>query len=435
MSEEESRRKIREEIKGIFDRKKREFTPGETNIQYAGDVIDEKEIVAIVDSVLDGWFGLGKHGAAFSRDLSKFIGTKHTVLTNSGSSANLLAVSALSAKTFQNRLMPGDEAIIPAGAVFPTTFNPLIQNNLRPVLVDIGLGTYNTTPEMIKSAITEKTRLIMLPHTLGNPNQMDDIMQIAKEHNLFVIEDTCDALGSKYNGQMCGTFGDMGTSSFYPAHHMTMGEGGVVFTDNAQLRKILKSIRDWGRDCHCEWDQKSPDGTCEKRIGFEVDGIEYDHRYVYSNIGYNLKPLDLQAAMGRQQLKKLTEFNKIRKMNFKLLYDGVSKYEKFFILPKSVSNADPVWFAFPLTIKDNVPFRRRDITKFLEEKKIQTRVLFSGNIVRQPAYKNINYNISGELKNSDKVMKDSFFVGVYPGIDEKRIEYVLQMFEKFLKKY
>jgi len=424
---------IREEVKKIFSESSNEFSPGEDRIQYSGHVIDENEIMAIIDSILDGWFGIGKNAEAFNKNLCEYIGCGHSLLTNSGSSANLLAVSALVSDSKDKRIEKGDEAIIPAGATFPTTLNPIIQNGIKPVFVDVELGYYNTTPEKIKAALTDKTRLIMIPHTLGNPNEMEKIMKITDDNDLYVIEDSCDSLGSKYKGKMCGTFGDMGTLSFYPAHHMTIGEGGAVITDDSELERILVSLRDWGRDCHCKWNETSPKGSCGKRFDFKIDGIEYDHRYVYSNIGYNLKPLDLQAAMGIEQMKKLPVFEEIRKRNFDMIYKGLSEYEDYFILPESFEGSDPVWFAFPITLKDGVSFGRRDIMKWLEENKIQTRVLFSGNITRQPAYKNIEYEISGDLTNSDKIMKDSFFIGVYPGINEARINYILEKFDEFIR--
>lgn len=429
----EDRRAIHSEIEKLLSSRSGRFVPGESRIQYAGHVIDKDEISAIVDSILDGWFGMGKHSSEFSSKLAGYIRSKYTVLTNSGSSANLLAVSALMSEQVKDRLKYGDEAIVPAGATFPTTINPLIQNGLKPVLVDVEIGKYDTTPEMITDAISEKTRLIVLPHTLGNPNKMDEIMEIAESRGLRVIEDSCDALGSMYDGRMCGTFGVMGTFSFYPAHHMTTGEGGAVCTDDPVLKDILRSMRDWGRACFCEWDEKNPLGACGKRLEFEVDGIEYDHRYTYSNIGYNLKPLELQAAMGLEQLKKLPVFSKKRKENFKVMYKGISKYEDQFILPESFENADPVWFAFPLTIRDNAGFKRKDLMAWLEKNKIQTRVLFSGNIARQPAYRNVKFHISGKLDNSDRIMKDSFFVGIYPGIGEEQISYMLEKFDEFIR--
>lgn len=309
MSEEKIKKQIYDGIKRIYKNRKHRFVPGKTKIRYAGQVIDEKEIIAMVDSALGDWFGLGKHGDEFCSNFSKYLGSKYAILANSGSSANLLAVSALTSGQFSGRLNKGDEVITPA-ATFPTTVNPIVQNGLVPVFVDVELGTYNSNPGLIRDAISDKTKAIMIPHTLGNPNEMDAIMEIAEDKNLIVIEDSCDALGSKYKNKLCGTFGKMGTFSFYPAHHMTMGEGGAVVTNNAELKTIMQSIRDWGRACFCDWNETNPNGACKKRFDFEVDGMQYDHRYVYSNIGYNLKPLDLQAAIGVEQLKKTSRLHK-----------------------------------------------------------------------------------------------------------------------------
>ncbi len=436
MIEEEIRKKINNEIKNFFEFKKNKTKPliGKNYIQYAAAVYDENEIISIVNSLLDGWFGLGKNAEKFEIEFSNFLNSKYTILTNSGSSANLLSITALMQHQIENRLKKGDE-VITAAVTFPTTFNPIIQNNLKPVLIDVDSDTYNINSEKIREAISHKTRLIMVPHTLGNPNEMDTIMEIAEDYNIFVIEDACDALGSKYKGKMCGTFGDMGTFSFYPAHHMTMGEGGAIVTNNPELKIILESLRDWGRACFCKWNEKNPNGACGRRFDFKIDNISYDHRYVYTNIGYNLKPLDFQAAMGIEQLKKLPKFIQKRKKNFKTLYNEFLNYEDYFILPKSIEGADPSWFAFPLTIRDNVSFERNEILRWLEKCNIQTRLLFAGNIIHQPAYKKVKYRIVGKLNNSDKIMKNSFFIGVYPGITEEEIKYILLKFSEFIKKH
>jgi len=436
MKEEEIRKKINDDIKKFFEFKKNKTKspPGSTKIQYSGAIYDENEIVSIINTLLDGWFGLGKNAEKFENEFSKFLNVKNTIITNSGSSANLLSITALTQRQTNDKLKKGDEVITPS-VTFPTTFNPIIQNNLIPVLIDVDLGTYNINPEKIENAISDKTKLIMIPHTLGNPNQMDTIMEIAEDHHLFVIEDACDALGSEYKGKMCGTFGDIGTFSFYPAHHMTMGEGGAIVTDNTEIKTIVRSLRDWGRACFCKWNEKNSGGACGRRFDFKINGISYDHRYIYTNIGYNLKPLDLQAAMGIEQLKKLPDFIEKRKENFKILYDEFLNYEEYFILPQSTKGADPSWFAFPLTIRDNSSFERSEILKWLEKSNIQTRLLFAGNIIHQPAYKDIEYRIFGELKNSDKIMRDSFFIGVYPGITEEEIKYILLKFKEFIKKH
>lgn len=435
MNEEEIRQRVREEIARFFKLKKSRsaFAPGKSWVQYAGAVFDEREATAMVDSILDGWFGLGKKGREFEQEFSRFIDCKDAVLANSGSSANLLAVSSLFSPQFKNRLKRGDEVITPA-VTFPTTFNPLVQNDLTPVLLDVGLGTYNVNAENIEKAISRKTRLIMLPHTMGNPNEMDAVMDLAKEHDLIVIEDNCDALGSTYKGKKTGSFGELSTCSFFPAHHMSLGEGGIVCVNDRRLARIVRSLRDWGRDCYCEHDEIRKNGACGKRFDFKIGGIPYDHKYVYSNIGYNLKPLELQAAMGVEQLKRLPQFIEARKKNFKALYEEFSKYEDNFILPKALPNADPSWFAFPLTIRDGAKFNRGEITAWLEKNNIQTRLLFAGNIIRQPAYKEVKYRVVDDLPNSDKIMRDTFFIGVYPGIDEEKLKYVIARVREFMNR-
>lgn len=424
-------------IKKFYELKHKEkkFVPGTTKIHYAGRVFDEKEIIAMTDSVLDFWLTLGKYTDKFEENFSKSLRIKHTILTNSGSSANLLAVSALCSQQFRDTLKPGDEVIIQA-TTFPTTLNPIIQNNLTPVLLDVNLGTYNIDVEKIEKAITDKTKLIMLAHTLGNPNEMDIIIELAEKYGLYVIEDACDALGSQYKNKYVGTFGDMGTFSFYPAHHISMGEGGAVATDNSLLKTIVTSLRDWGRACFCRWNEKNPNGACKKRFGWQLGTLPkgYDHRYTYTNIGYNLKPLDIQAAMGIEQLKKFPRFIESRKKNFKKLYEIFSRYKDYFILPESLPKSDPCWFAFPLTIKKNAKFDRNDLTSWLEKNKIETRVIFSGNIIHQPAYKNVKYKIFGELKNSDLIMNNSFFIGIYPGITDEMIGYIEQKIKEFFSK-
>lgn len=429
------RKKILEEITKFYitDEKEKKFIPGKTLVQYSGSVYDEKEIKAMVSAVLDGWFGLGKYAREFENRFSKYLDVKKSFLTNSGSSANLIAISALKSKEFPDRLKNNDEVITPA-MTFPTTLNPIIQNNLKPVFIDVDLGTYNINTNNLKKAISEKTRLIMLPHTLGNPNDMDAIMDFALENNLSVIEDNCDALGSKYGNKKTGSFGILSTSSFYPAHHITMGEGGCISTNDERLFRIIKSIRDWGRSCYCKHDDIMPDDACGKRFDFKIGDTEYDHRYVYSHIGYNLKPLEFQAAMGIEQLKKLPDFIKARKRNFKTLFEEFSKYEDYFILPKSFKNSNTSWFSFPLTVREKSPFKRKDIITFLEKNKIQTRLLFAGNITKQPAYRDIDCRIVGNLENSDEIMWHSFFIGLYPGIDEEKMNYMIEKIKEFMVK-
>jgi len=422
--------KIREEI---FEKvreyhsvkEKKEFIPGKSTVFYSGTVMDEKETLSVVDTILDGWLGLSKKGEKLQNELKNFVGGKLCYLTNSGSSSNLVAITSIAKK-----LNRGAEVIIPACS-FPTTVNPIVQNNLIPVFVDSELGTYNSTPELIRNAVTPKTGAIIIAHTLGNPYPMDEIMEIAREHNLFVLEDCCDALGSKYNGKPCGGFGDLSTYSFYPPHHITMGEGGAVVINNEIFSKLVPSFRDWGRDCWCK---PGVSNTCGKRFCWKFGDLPYgyDHKYIFSNIGYNLKPTELQAAIGVEQFKKLPDFEKKRKENFQILYNLFSKYSNYFILPKALPDADPSWFSFPLTVKDNSIFSRLDFTNFLEENKIPTRTAFSGNITRHPAYSDVEYRISGDLKNSDKIMEDTFFLGIYPGITEEVMKHFCQKITEFM---
>lgn len=435
MEAEKIKKEIFEKVKEFYRLKHiKKFLPGKSKIHYAGRVYDEKEIIAMVDSVLDFWLTMGEYGEKFEQQFSKCLSVKHAILTNSGSSANLLAVSSLFSQQIDGRLNKGDEVITPA-CTFPTTLNPIIQNGLRPVFVDVELGTYNINVGQLKEALTERTKLIMIPHTLGNPCEMDAIMKIAKEHNLYVIEDTCDALGSKYDGKSLGTFGNVGTFSFYPAHHITLGEGGALITNDDNLARIVTSLRDWGRACFCKWNEKNPEGACHKRFDFKLEEVSYDHRYIYDNIGYNLKLLDIQPAMGLEQLKKLPSFIKTRKKNFQKLYQIFSQYKDFFILPQILEKSDPSWFGFPITLKENTPFNRRDMLVWLEKNNIQTRLLFAGNITRQSAYKNIDYRIHRALKNSDIVMENSFFLGVYPGLTDEMMEYTTNKIEEFMQKF
>lgn len=414
-------------LERIFKEKKEQFVPGKTTIQYALAVYDHNEIFGALKSLLSGWFGIGKYANEFEKQFSKFLGTKHCILANSGSSANLLAVEAL-------KLPKGAEAITPA-TTFPTTINPLIQRGIKPVLMDINPTTYNIDASELKAAFSKKVKLLMLPHTLGNPNEMDEIMEFAEKHDLFVIEDACDALGSKYDGKYVSTFGDAGTFSFYPAHHITMGEGGAIVTKNEEFALTVRSFRDWGRACVCPICTIALDPNAYCPLRFTKTPLpEYDKRYTYINIGYNLKPLDLQAAIGLQQLQKLPQFIQKRKKNFRKLHEELSKFEDYFILPKTVPKADPCWFAFPITVKEKAPFKRKDIVNFLEEHHIATRPLFAGNILRQPAYKSVKCRVVGKLQNSDAVMKSSFFVGIHPGLTEEMLEYMIETFEEFIRK-
>lgn len=416
--------------------REKKFKAGETYINYAGRVFDEEELLNLVDSSLEFWLTSGRYEQEFSDKLCKYLGTNHALLVNSGSSANLLAFSALTAPELEKigqRLKPGDEFITVA-ASFPTTVNPGIQYGMVPVFIDIELGTYNIDTSKLEEAISPKTKLIMIAHTLGNPFNLDAVMKVAKKHNLWVVEDTCDALGAKYDGKFCGTIGDIGTLSFYPAHQITTGEGGAVVTNNSILKLYLASFRDWGRDCWC---LPGKDNTCGKRFQWELGKLPkgYDHKYIFSRIGYNLKITDLQAAIGRAQIEKLSEFVQARRNNHKALFKSLKQFEKFFILPKATSKSEPSWFGFMLTIREDAPFTKQEIVTHLEEKKIATRNLFTGNILRQPAYCNINHRVFENLTNTDLVMNNGFWIGVYPGIDKARRDYMLETITKFCSKY
>lgn len=432
--EKEIRNQIFERVKELYKLREEigdKFNPGETPIRYAGRVYDEKEMISIVDSALDFILTADRYAEEFEHRFSKFFGVKHTILTNSGSSANLLALSALTSPKLEKPIQPGDE-IITVACAFPTTVNSIIQNRLVPGFIDVELGTYNIDVSRIEPSISKKTRAIMLAHALGNPFDLDAVMEIAKKYDLFVIEDICDAVGSTYNGRLVGTFGDIGTVSFYPAHHITMGEGGALITDDNKLARIIRSFRDWGRDCWCK---PGYDNTCGKRFKWKLGDLPfgYDHKYIYSHIGYNLKITDMQAAIGIEQLKKLPNFIKARKNNFQKLYEGLKKYSKYFILPKWSSKADVSWFGFPLTVRENAPFSRNEITGFLEVKKIATRVLFAGNILRHPGYidSSFEYRVHGYLENTDKILNNTFWFGVYPGLNKEMIDYILNVFDKF----
>lgn len=410
------------------------FRPGMDKVHYGGRVYDEEELLALVEAALEYWLTLGRHGLAFEEELAAYLGVEHVWMVNSGSSANLLAVATLSSPHVERGLRPGDEVITPA-ATFPTTVAPLVQYGLVPVFVDCELGTYNVDPERVAEAIGPRTRALFLPHTLGNPCAMGPLMELAREHELWVLEDACDALGSRYAGRLVGTFGDVGTFSFYPAHHITTGEGGAVAIHDEQLAKVARSLRDWGRDCWCDARTQNSNGACGRRFEYEIPGVPgtYDHKYVYSEIGYNLRPTDLQAALGRVQLRKFPSFIKARKANFRRLLEGLARYQDFLILPSWDPLADVSWFAFPITVRDNPRFTRGDLVRWLERAKIETRYLFAGNILRQPGYRDIPHRVVGDLERTDLVMRGSFFIGVYPGIGAAELEYVLETFEAFFK--
>jgi CDP-4-dehydro-6-deoxyglucose reductase, E1 len=400
------------------------------SVPFSGRVYDESELMRLVESSLDFWLTAGKNADEFERDFALINDLKYSLLVNSGSSANLVAFSTLtSEKLGDKRLKPGDE-VITVAAGFPTTVAPIVQNGCVPVFLDVEMGTYNIDTNLLEQALSHKTKAIMIAHTLGNPFDAEIIMEFANKHSLWVVEDCCDALGSTINGKRVGTFGHIATCSFYPAHHMTMGEGGAVMTNISKLFVIARSFRDWGRDCYCD---PGKDNTCGRRFSGEHGDLPfgYDHKYVYSHIGYNLKVTDMQAAIGLAQLDKLDGFIQKRKENFGILFDYFRKYKDVFVLPVVKDGYDPSWFGFPLTILEHQTFSRNEITQFLESNRISTRLLFAGNLTKQPAFKNVNYRVVGELKNTDIVMKNTFFVGVYPGIDSNRMKYMLSKFDEF----
>jgi CDP-6-deoxy-D-xylo-4-hexulose-3-dehydrase len=430
--ERELREEIFQRVKEIYRLRSlnNEFVPGETYVKYAGRVYDEQEMVSLVDSALDFWLTSGRFTEEFQKNFAAFFGVKHAILCNSGSSANLLALSALtSPKLGAEALGKGDEVITVASG-FPTTVNAIVQNGLIPVFLDAELETYNADLSLLEEAVSKRTRAIMIAHTLGNPFDLDRVLQVAREHKLYLIEDSCDALGATYGGKLVGTFGTLATFSFYPAHHITMGEGGAVITNDSRFKTVVESFRDWGRDCWCD---PGKENTCGKRFAWQLGELPfgYDHKYIYSHIGYNLKATDMQAAVGVVQLRKARSFIEKRKRNFQLLYDGLKKYEEVFILPRALPKSDPSWFGFILTVREGAPFSKNQIVEYLESHKVATRMLFGGNLLRQPAYAEVQCRVVGDLTNADKIMNDTFWIGVYPGIDEQRIEYVLKQFDGF----
>lgn len=407
----------------------RPFVPFESKVPYAGRVFDAREVMALTSSALDFWLTLGPYGAEFEDKMRRLFGTRDFVLTNSGSSANLAAISALCSRQLDGHLKPGDEVITPA-VTFPTTLSPILQNGLIPVFVDCEIGTYDVDVEAVAAAVGPKTRAIVIPHTLGNPCRMDRIMEVVQAHDLWLVEDCCDALGAKYDGRVVGTFGDLATCSFYPAHHITLGEGGGIAVAAPKVAKVVRSIRDWGRDCWCD---SGKSDTCGKRFDWQLGDLPcgYDHKYIYSEIGYNLKPTDLQAAIGTVQIDRLGEFHARRAHNFRRLTEGLTPYEEFLVLPTSYPRAEPAWFAFPITVRHGIA--RADLVRWLEAARIETRQIFAGNIVRQPAYRDMPHRIQGDLHRSDIVMRDTFFIGIYPGITDDMMDFVLERFESFFK--
>ena len=424
--------KILEEVRASFsDRAKPEFVAGESNVPVSGKVLDADDYVALVESSLDGWLTAGRFHEEFERGLAKYVGVRNALFVNSGSSANLVALSGLTSPKLGKRALKAGDEVITVAAGFPTTVNPIIQNGMIPVFVDVELGTYDAIIDQIREAISPKTRAIMMAHTLGNPFDVAAIKAICKEHDLWLIEDSCDALGSTYDGKRTGSFGDTATVSFYPAHHITTGEGGAVFVNSPLIKKQVESFRDWGRDCYCA---TGHDNTCHKRFEWQLGDLPlgYDHKYIYGHIGYNLKATDMQAALGVSQLKKLDRFVAARKANFSYLKNALSDVQDF-IMPEATVNSDPSWFGFPITIRPGSSIDRTALLRHLDDKKIGTRLLFAGNLLKQPAYRNIEHRVIGDLKNSDLVMTNTFWLGVYPGLTDEMLNYVSEVVHDFVK--
>jgi len=426
------RKEILEKVKELHreEQKEESFELGKDTIPFAARVFDEKEKISLVDSSLDFWLTTGRYAEEFEAEFADFMDQRYCSLVNSGSSANLVALSALTSDKLEDRKLKAGDEVITVAAGFPTTVNPIVQNKLVPVFVDVELGTYNIKVSELEKALSDKTKAIMLAHTLGNPFNLKAVTEFAEEHDLYLIEDCCDAVGTTYDGEMVGTFGDFATVSFYPAHHMTMGEGGAVLTNNPVYKKLAVSFRDWGRDCYCE---PGANNTCGRRFSMQFGDLPYgyDHKYVYSHVGYNLKVTDMQAAVGVEQLKKLPDFITARKENFEKLYKGIKEFEEYLILPEAEENSDPSWFAFPLSVRENDEFTKNELVNYLEEHKVMTRQLFAGNLTRQPAYQNVEYRVVGDLANTDYIMNNTFFIGVYPGLDDQKIEYIIQQFADF----
>ena len=429
--------KIRKQIADLVDQyaaiefAPKVFSPEQIVIPPSGKLIGAEELKNMVDASLDGWLTTGRFNDLFEKKLAEFLGVKHAITVNSGSSANLVAFSTLTSSKLGDRAIQQGDEVIGVAAGFPTTVNPIIQFGAVPVFVDVDPVTHNIDASKIEAALSPKTKAIMLAHSLGNPFNLDVVTEICKKHNLWLVEDCCDALGTTYKGQMVGTFGDIATLSFYPAHHITMGEGGAVFTNNFELKQIAESFRDWGRDCYCP---PGKDNTCGKRFCWKLGNLPegYDHKYTYSHLGYNLKITDMQAACALAQLEKAPAFIQARKDNFKFLKERLKSCEEFLQLPEAIEGSDPSWFGFPITIKDASPVSRLDLTTYLDQNKIGTRLLFAGNLTRQPYMVNAKYRVSGELVNTDNVMNNTFWIGVQPALTKEMLEYVAVKIETFL---
>ena len=471
MSDESSRRQVRKAVEAFYlaghePGKQAPFVPGETPVPVSGKVYDVEDMAILMEAVLDFWLTTGRFAAAFEKSFSEFLRTRHTSLCNSGSSANLLAISCLTSPKLKDRRLQPEDEVITLAAGFPTTINPILQNRLIPVFVDVTIPTYNVDAAQLEAALSDRTRAVFLPHTLGNPFDLDAVTTFCRKYDLWLIEDNCDALGATYElgsendtqpsashrsgapqrGEgvdlpanewrerlYTGAIGDIATFSFYPAHHITMGEGGAVTTNSGELKRLIESFRDWGRDCWCETGHNN---TCRKRFDKQMGDLPfgYDHKYTYSHIGYNLKLTDLQAALGVSQLQKLPRFIEIRQRNFQILYDGLKNLEEFFILPEATPHSQPSWFGFPVAVRPEAPFLRYDLIRYLDQQKIDTRLLFGGNLTRQPAFQDVTYRKIGDLKNSDFVMSQVFWVGVYPGLTEEVLHYVIEKLRVFAKK-
>ena len=410
----------------------REFVPGESAVPVSGKVFGAEEVQHVVEAGLDFWLTAGRFAIEFERRFAKVMQARHAMLVNSGSSANLLALSSLTSPSLgDDRLKPGDE-VITVAAGFPTTVNPIVQNGLVPVFVDVEPGTYGLVVAQLEEAVSERTRAVMIAHTLGNPFDLDAVTALVKKHDLYLIEDCCDAVGATYRGRSVGSFGDLATVSFYPAHHITMGEGGCVLAHKPAMKRLVESFRDWGRDCWCE---TGKDNTCGKRFEWQLGNLPcgYDHKYTYTHVGYNLKLTDMQAAVGVAQLERLPAFIDARRRNFATLHTGLRELDDVLVLPEATPNSEPSWFGFPIMVREDAPFTRDALTRFLESRRIATRLLFGGNLVRQPAYQDVTYRVVGDLANSDRVMHGAFWIGVHPGLTEEMLAYMLESIGEFCR--